>query len=62
MLESLDAVYIDFTVPQQQVARVPVGVQRLGAYCLRFQIQTLGYVLLVTDRYPTLANEFSARR
>ena len=24
-LESLDAVYIDFTVPQQQVARVPVG-------------------------------------
>jgi len=25
VLESLDAVYIDFTVPQQQVARVPVG-------------------------------------
>ena len=41
------------------VARVPVGVQRLGAYCLRFQIQTLGYLLLVTDRYPTLANEFT---
>ncbi len=40
-------------------ARVPVGFQRLGAYCLRFQVQTLGYVLLVTDAYPTLANEFS---
>ena len=25
VLESLDAVYIDFTLPQQQVARVPVG-------------------------------------
>jgi membrane fusion protein (multidrug efflux system) len=25
VLESLDAVYVDFTVPQQQVARVPVG-------------------------------------
>src|SRR4051794_10930634 len=25
VLESLDAVYIDFTVPQQQVGRVPVG-------------------------------------
>jgi 2-(1,2-epoxy-1,2-dihydrophenyl)acetyl-CoA isomerase len=39
------------------VARVPAGVQRLGAYCLRFQIQTLAYVLLLTDRYPTLASE-----
>ena len=25
VLESLDAVYIDFTIPQQQLARVPVG-------------------------------------
>ena len=40
-------------------ARMPVGLQRLGAYCLRFQVQTLGYLLLVTDRYPTLANEFA---
>jgi 2-(1,2-epoxy-1,2-dihydrophenyl)acetyl-CoA isomerase len=39
------------------VARVPAGVQRLGAYCLRFQIQTLGYLFLLTDRYPTLAND-----
>jgi 2-(1,2-epoxy-1,2-dihydrophenyl)acetyl-CoA isomerase len=41
------------------VARVPPGVQRLGAYCLRFQMQTFGYVFLLTDRYPTLANEFT---
>jgi hypothetical protein len=40
-------------------AHVPVGFQRLGVYCLRFQVQTLGYLLLVTDKYPTLANEFS---
>jgi membrane fusion protein (multidrug efflux system) len=31
VLESLDAVYIDFTVPQQEVARVPVGTSvRIG--------------------------------
>jgi 2-(1,2-epoxy-1,2-dihydrophenyl)acetyl-CoA isomerase len=41
------------------VARVPAGVQRLGAYCVRFQMQTFGYVFLLTDRYPTLANEFT---
>jgi 2-(1,2-epoxy-1,2-dihydrophenyl)acetyl-CoA isomerase len=41
-------------------ARMPTGFQRLGAYCLRFQVQTLGYLLLVTDRYPTLANEYAA--
>jgi 2-(1,2-epoxy-1,2-dihydrophenyl)acetyl-CoA isomerase len=39
-------------------AHVPVGFQRLGVYCLRYQVQTLGYLLLVTDKYPTLANEF----
>jgi 2-(1,2-epoxy-1,2-dihydrophenyl)acetyl-CoA isomerase len=38
--------------------RIPSGLQRLGAYCLRFHAQTLGYLLLVTDRYPTLANEY----
>jgi hypothetical protein len=39
------------------VARVPAGVQRLGLYCLRFQLQTVGYLFLLTDRYPTLASE-----
>lgn len=37
------------------VARVPVGFQGLGAYCIRYQAQTLAYVFLLTDRYPTLA-------
>ena len=35
------------------------GFQSLGVYCLRYQVQTFGYLLLVTDRYPSLANEFS---
>lgn len=43
-------------------ARVPVGFQRLGAYCLRFEVQTLAYVLLVTDRYPTLAGDDARQR
>src|SRR4051812_38028274 len=38
------------------VARMPTGFQNLGTYCLRFQIQTLAYLLLLTDRYPTLAS------
>jgi 2-(1,2-epoxy-1,2-dihydrophenyl)acetyl-CoA isomerase len=38
------------------VARVPAGFQNLGAYCLRYQVQTLGYLLLLTDSYPTLAS------
>jgi 2-(1,2-epoxy-1,2-dihydrophenyl)acetyl-CoA isomerase len=38
------------------VARVPAGFQNLGAYCLRYQLQTLAYLLLLTDRYPTLAS------
>ena len=36
--------------------RYPKGFRDLSAYCLRFQAQTFGYLLLVTDRYPTLAN------
>jgi 2-(1,2-epoxy-1,2-dihydrophenyl)acetyl-CoA isomerase len=35
-------------------ARSPRGFRDLGAYCLRFQAQTYAYLLLVTDRYPTL--------
>jgi 2-(1,2-epoxy-1,2-dihydrophenyl)acetyl-CoA isomerase len=38
------------------VARVPSGFQNLGTYCLRYQLQTLAYLLLLTDRYPTLAS------
>jgi hypothetical protein len=36
--------------------RYPRGFRDLSAYCLRFQAQTFGYLLLVTDRYPTLAS------
>ncbi len=38
-------------------ARVPHGFQQLGAYCLRYQAQTIAYLLLVTDRYPSLASD-----
>ena len=33
-----------------------LGFQNLGTYCVRFQVQTLAYLLLLTDRYPTLAS------
>jgi 2-(1,2-epoxy-1,2-dihydrophenyl)acetyl-CoA isomerase len=37
------------------VARVPAGFQNLGAYCVRYQAQTLAYVFLLTDDYPSLS-------
>lgn len=39
------------------VARVPSGFQQLGAYCVRYQAQTLAYLLLLTDHYPSLASD-----
>ncbi len=36
--------------------RYPRGFRDLTAYWLRFQAQTWGYLLLLTDRYPTLAS------
>jgi hypothetical protein len=38
------------------VGRMPKGMRDLGAYCLRYSAQTGGYLLLLTDRYPTLAS------
>ncbi|HUZ82575.1 MAG TPA: DUF4389 domain-containing protein [Gaiellaceae bacterium] len=35
--------------------RYPRGLRDLSAYCLRYQAQTYAYLLLLTDRYPTLA-------
>jgi hypothetical protein len=35
--------------------RSPRGFRDLSAYCLRYQAQTYAYLLLLTDRYPTLA-------
>jgi len=36
--------------------RYPRGFRDLSAYCLRYQAQMWGYLLLLTDRYPTLAS------
>ena len=36
-------------------ARVPTGFQNLLAYWLRYQAQTMAYVFMLTDQYPTLA-------
>jgi|SRR4051812_33892848 len=37
------------------LGRMPEGMRNLGAYCLRYQQQTLGYIFLLTDRYPSLS-------
>ena len=42
------------------IGRVPKGMRDLAAYCLRYQAQTFAYLLLVTDRYPTLASNLTA--
>jgi len=36
------------------IGRIPKGMRDLSAYCVRYQGQTLGYLTLVTSRYPTL--------
>ncbi len=33
-------------------AREPIGLQRLGAFTLRYHAQTAAYLYLLTDRYP----------
>jgi Domain of unknown function (DUF4389) len=38
-------------------ARLPPGLEELGTYCLRFCTQTLAYVLLLTESYPSLEGE-----
>ena len=38
------------------LGRQPKGLRDLGAYCIRFHAQTLGYLLFLTDRYPSLAS------
>jgi Domain of unknown function (DUF4389) len=37
------------------LGRMPRGMRDLGAYCLRYGQQTEAYLLLLTDRYPSLA-------
>jgi len=36
------------------LGRMPKGLRALGAYCLRFEAQTVAYLLLLTPRYPSL--------
>ena len=31
------------------------GIRSIGLYCLRYEQQTYGYLLLATDRYPSLS-------
>jgi hypothetical protein len=37
------------------LGRLPRGMEDIGLYCLRYQTQTLAYLLIVTDRYPSTA-------
>ena len=39
------------------LGRLPRGMENLGLYCLRYQAQTWGYLLILTERYPSLAAE-----
>jgi 2-(1,2-epoxy-1,2-dihydrophenyl)acetyl-CoA isomerase len=41
--------------------RYPRGFRDLSAYCLRYQAQMFGYLLLLTDHYPALAGTPAAR-
>ena len=44
------------------LGRMPKGMRDLGAYCLRYQTQTYAYLLLLTQRYPSLAGGTSGER
>jgi hypothetical protein len=37
------------------LGRMTAGMQELGTYCLRYQLETFAYLLLLTSRYPKLA-------
>jgi len=39
------------------LGRTTMGLQELGTFCLRYQLETEAYVLLLTSRYPALAPE-----
>lgn len=38
------------------LGRIPRGMQDLGAYCLRYELQTVAYLAILTGRYPGLAS------
>jgi hypothetical protein len=37
------------------LGRTTSGLQELGTFCLRYQLETLAYVLLLSASYPRLA-------
>jgi hypothetical protein len=37
------------------IGRMPKGMRDLGVYCLRYQQQTYGYMMILTGRYPSLS-------
>jgi hypothetical protein len=37
------------------IGRMPEGMRNAGAFCLKYQQQTHGYLALLTDRYPSLS-------
>jgi hypothetical protein len=55
---ALRVVYTLAAVPAWFVAlargRTTAGLQELGTFCLRYELETLAYALLLTARYPRL--------
>jgi Domain of unknown function (DUF4389) len=39
------------------LGRTTAGLQELGTFCLRYELEAVGYVLLLTPRYPRIAPE-----
>jgi Domain of unknown function (DUF4389) len=37
------------------IGRIPRGMENLGLYCLRYQLETWAYMAFLTQRYPSLA-------
>jgi hypothetical protein len=37
------------------LGRTTAGLQELGTFCLRYQLETQAYVMLLTSTYPRLA-------
>lgn len=37
------------------IGRMPKGMRDLSAYCLRYEAQTYGYLMILTDQYPSFS-------
>ncbi len=56
-MESLKALGRDDFRKTVLEGRLDKGIRDLLAYCLRYQAQTYGYLLLLTQRYPSFSDE-----